>query len=553
MKKILVSLVISVSLLSSSFAFADLTEQQRIDDAVTLVSLYEHSYAPMPWKKKLWKLDHDAMANQLMADAASAKNDLEFYDAIAGYLRNFHDAHVSWGIPSSLVASLPFDADYFNGEVLIYNINREELPKEKFPFEIGDRIIAVDGKPVDQHLQKLIRYCDTGSKLTNLRKAARYLTFMAQWRFPFIPTESTFTIERASDKTQQSVLLSWKREGSSLVPFVDRKNKAAKLAKMSLSRPLKKNPLEPHIQQGPQLDEKSGKSRIYTYAPFFPLWDTFVERKREQLISGVINLHGHKIGFIRIPSWSYEDEVAVLNFFKEEIPYLNDNTEALIIDQTNNPGGHICLAEQVLSHFTQKPISALMTQIKPTRAWFVEYENEFSTLEDPQEQQLAEVNFLRPIREALADGRDLSDPIPICGNLDGLIHPQNDPAQIYHKPTLLLIDEFSCSTGDMFPSMGQDGGVFSKIFGHRSVGCGGNVVGVQYLGHSDVTVRVTQSLAVRQKPVRLTDGTDTYYIENIGVQPDIAYTVGGDDFRDNFSKYRAAIDQAVLSLIEEKK
>jgi len=114
----------------------------------------------------------------------------------------------------------------------------------------------------------------------------------------------------------------------------------------------------------------------------------------------------------------------------------------------------------------------------------------------------------------------------------------------------LLIDEMSCSSGDIFPIMAQDANAVDLTFGTKTIGCGGNVVGVKSLGHSDIGFRITESLAVRAKPVTLPDGSTTRYIENVDAFPDIQYQISGDDFRDNYENYRNRIKQLILGMIQ---
>src|SRR3989338_2282331 len=110
-------------------AFADLTLQQRIDDATTLVNTFIHRYGPLPWKEELLGLDINAMSNTLMQEATDAKNDLDFYDAMIRFTAAFKDSHVSSSIPSTYSVSPPFRTDDFNGEVVLVDINREKLPE----------------------------------------------------------------------------------------------------------------------------------------------------------------------------------------------------------------------------------------------------------------------------------------------------------------------------------------------------------------------------------------------------------------------------------------
>jgi len=96
----------------------------------------------------------------------------------------------------------------------------------------------------------------------------------------------------------------------------------------------------------------------------------------------------------------------------------------------------------------------------------------------------------------------------------------------------------------MFPALLQDAGVV-KTFGEATSGCGGSVEEWNLSGYSDVTAHITASLMVRPRAVPSAVG-DTHYLENIGVTPDIPFTILASDYVDAYARYReAALDAAV--------
>jgi len=85
---------------------------------------------------------------------------------------------------------------------------------------------------------------------------------------------------------------------------------------------------------------------------------------------------------------------------------------------------------------------------------------------------------------------------------------------------MVLIDEFSASGGDMFPAIIQDNHR-GPIFGMRSMGAGGSVVGFNGTAFTESFFRVTVSLMNRGNVVQTTEFPPAPFIENIGVRPDI--------------------------------
>ena len=85
---------------------------------------------------------------------------------------------------------------------------------------------------------------------------------------------------------------------------------------------------------------------------------------------------------------------------------------------------------------------------------------------------------------------------------------------------MVLIDELSASGGDAFPATIQDNGR-GILFGQRTMGAGGNVVGLAAGPYSEGFTTVTQSLMNRKANVVAPDFPASPYVENVGVRPDI--------------------------------
>ena len=113
----------------------------------------------------------------------------------------------------------------------------------------------------------------------------------------------------------------------------------------------------------------------------------------------------------------------------------------------------------------------------------------------------------------------------------------------YEKPLIVLTDEFSTSAGDIFPAMMQDN-KRGPLVGARTTGAGGSISNWDTGFFMEASATNTNSLVTRRE-MRATQGYPTsYYIENVGAQPDIPLermTVenlksGGRQFTDGFSR-----------------
>lgn len=522
-------------------AHAALTPEQRTRDAQQMIDLFTHRYGPMSWKREYLHLDFAAMSRTLLQRAAAVTNDLDFYEALIAFVSGFQDAHVSITLPSTYRALLGFDIAAFGTDYLITDINRDLLPETTFPFHAGDTVTHFDGRPIDTMARAIAQYDASGSRAFDRRAGAALLTTRSQSKIPHLPTGfANITIRARESGIARTVAIAWTFRGTPLADFTE--STIGKALAAVITPPL------PPVE-------------VYQKAPLFAQWPQFVERNTAPFLSGVIVLGELRIGFIRPHTWSNLDNSQVIAQFEKDIAYFNTHTDALILDQTNNPGGNICLGERIAEFFIDEPIVGTRFRIKPTRTWIKSFEAELDDL--PEDARRLQKALVAQIRQAAENGAELTDPIPLCSasgmlephvvkNADGT--PLQDDARhprtlTYQHPVLLLIDTAACSTGDMFPALLQDAGA-ATLFGERTVGCGGNVTSVDYLGFSDITVRITLSLAVRSKTIVSDRGVATQYLENVGVMPDIPYAVTGADYLDGGTKYRAAVEAAVRRLVQ---
>jgi C-terminal processing protease CtpA/Prc len=84
----------------------------------------------------------------------------------------------------------------------------------------------------------------------------------------------------------------------------------------------------------------------------------------------------------------------------------------------------------------------------------------------------------------------------------------------------MLTDEFSASGRDMLPAIFQSNNR-GPLFGWRTMGAGGSVVGYSGPAFTESFFRITVSLMNRLHIMNTPDFPPAPYIENIGVRPDI--------------------------------
>jgi len=117
-------------------------------------------------------------------------------------------------------------------------------------------------------------------------------------------------------------------------------------------------------------------------------------------------------------------------------------------------------------------------------------------------------------------------PPPVLPSLD--TNPATDSKGnviAYRKPIIILTDEFSFSGAEYFPATMQDNGA-ATIYGMRTGGLGGTNAAYNAGAFSEATIGMLRGLMYRKNPVTAAGYPTSFYVENVGVQPDIV-----DDYK----------------------
>ncbi|MBA3976470.1 MAG: hypothetical protein C0504_19860, partial [Candidatus Solibacter sp.] len=299
-------------------------------------------------------------------------------------------------------------------------------------------------------------------------------------------------------------------------------------------------------------------------APVFTLPETFVARlgpnSGAYIYSGTYTDSGYKIGFIRIPSFpsSFFASSSLLRQLDTEIDYMRRNTDGLVVDVMRNPGGSVCLTNDVLRRFIPHPFVTVGDEFRPT--WEIVQQFRYDLLDgidfgaSPWEIIMLQA-FLKDIETAYYEFRGRTGLIPACGfSLD--IYPLTDSAgnpTAYDKPIVTLIDEFSTSSADVFPAILQDAGR-SLLVGQPTAGGGGLSLEKTLGLYSETSASLSITLGVRPVPRTAPGLPESPYIENIGAQPDIPLDIMTEENLLNSSKpFVAGFTRAAVAHIERSR
>ncbi|MCB1118934.1 MAG: protease-like activity factor CPAF, partial [Chlamydiia bacterium] len=524
------------------------THQEMLVNLDFVKTLFDVNYAPREWKKKRfgWDLNKELAIAKSTVNYANPLPLKDFHYVLKRMLASTHDMHVSVLFHSTERASLPFAVRGVDGHYYIVWIDEERLSPASYRIEVGDELLSFDGKPTQDVIKELMnREFTTNTSLTTQALTERMLTRRIGALGHKVPTKPiTLTVKHKQDQTVDTYQLSWIYRDEKIRPLPVKKT-AAEHLNMLLQAEMPFAATENPYASG----------HAYGFLPDLGemIWSAGSRSDFRAYIYK--NDAGKRIGCIRIPH--YIAGVKEFLAFKEILKVFQNETDALVIDQLHNPGGNVFYLYSLASMLTNRPLVTPRHRMAITQA-DVELAIEILPLfEAIDSDQIAQqifgktwvglpvnhqfvqffLNYQRFVIDQWSQGKTLTDPIHLYG-VDQ-INPSSEVR--YTKPIMILVDQLCFSAGDFFPAIMQDNKK-ATIFGVRTSGAGGLVREISYPNLLGINaIHYTASIAER---------IDLNPIEDLGVKPDIPYTLTKEDLQGGYHGYIQAVNEAVSTLLK---
>jgi len=162
---------------------AQMTTDQKLLDFQQLAALYAKQYAPYEWKRDALRFDLLQLGPWLERITKST-NDIEFLEICAEYVTSLKDGHSQFFLPSNYSADSGLFLDAYDGRVFIDQIDRRILPQSLYPLELGDEVLALDGKAPAEWARELSRFTPAGNARAAMRNALDLMVFRPQSIYP---------------------------------------------------------------------------------------------------------------------------------------------------------------------------------------------------------------------------------------------------------------------------------------------------------------------------------------------------------------------------------
>lgn len=529
-----------------------------ISDLESIGNTFKVHYAPVLWKKqhKGWDLNqalqiaHESIHNKQITVK-------EYQKIIRRFFRSIQDYHCSVRFHSTELSILPFNVVAAKDRYFIVDVNKYCLPSSSSSISDGDEIISINGKAVHDLVVELQREeFGTIAPGTDRALTTTFLTRRFASAGSDVPKGAVnLKLRSAANGRSKSVQLIWHHRPEEIAHHMIPMNFDTQSNWVGMMI----NPLFFDLREEILDGEKElSKHNLGHREGFLPnlgkvLWATDPNHTFKAYL---FELEGNRrVGYIRIPH--YMGGATETAAFGDVIRYFEDNSEALVIDQLNNPGGSVFYLYALASMLTEAPLETPKHSITITPR-----EVEFAAETIPAIQgikndaqardvlgktlggypvtlQTAQflMEFCRFIIKEWNAGKTLTHPT----HLYGVDHVNPHPDARYTKPILMLINELDFSGGDFMPAIMQDN-KRAILMGERTAGAGGfvakssfpNRFGIDYFFY-------TASIAHRK---------DQNPIENLGVTPEIPYALTPEDIQMAYKPFIKNILKNLKALID---
>lgn len=545
----------------------ELIRKRAMADLDCIRNMFEVKYAPKEWKREFAKWDLNVSIQQAKNRIKSLRSPSlkDCQIILRDFFNSTKDYHVGVRFFSTEAATLPFLVKSAGERYFICYVDQAHLDSSPFPFEEGDEILMFGGKPIHSVVVEL-RNRELGSNvletdhalaeiaLTQRRGSLGHMIPQGEVEIVGLKKGSVEPIsaKRAWNYSPEKIR-DYSKLGTEIgfQTFLEIQERGE-----SEQALLRKNPFFDKLMIYPMWDQSytgllkgSNPHDLGARSSYIPplgqkLWKSSSDSIFDAYIFATPS--GKTVGYIRIPNYmgdveQVEEFGLIMNFFQQ-------NTDALVIDQINNPGGSVFYLYALAAILTDQPLYAPKHRIAITQEEVYTACSLLSNLEtvkdDAEGKKVlgetvggypVDYEFVRLMRSFCLflvnewnSGKIFSSPTYLFGVDQILPHPNYR----YTKPILLLTNALDFSGGDFFPAILQDN-QRAKIMGVRTAGAGGYVLPTSYPNHTGIkTFLMTGSIAERK---------NLRPLENLGVVPDIPYQLTVADLQGNYFEYRQAI------------
>jgi len=532
--------IIAIIGFSAQAYSSELSVDQRLQDFATLSTVIEKGYAPLHHKQQNKKVNLEQHKADFTNRIRNSKSTAEFYYLLIQYIAGFHDSHFGGALNNSYAKFAPLVTDLIEGKVLVTGIINQIMPPG-LPVEVGDEILTIDGRPVQEVVKDMTQYYGEGYEYTERAIGTWVLFGRRAARIP-APKEKVSVITSKSWKTDKvsEYSIPWFEMGQTLP---DESLHALRQARSQSSANDFDN-FSYDISNLGLVGPRAERTYMCSDTTRVAKPNGAVEIMNEPFVAYYYPTAEGNVGYLRIGHYSPQgkdgSEEFELRFKQYEyaIQKLEENTVGLVIDQQHNCGGSVGYLENMLGLFMDKPFPPTQFTLRADKEMVLGFQEWVSGVGD----STMEKEWLTTVADSLMNAWKNDEWFAPRQSISGrnLLYPNG---LRYSKPIIVLIDHLSASGGDAFPAMLQGLGR-AKLLGTRTMGAGGHVERQSPLPYSRLGFSMTRSMFYRPSGVP---------IEDNGAEPDIAYDITREDLLRQYVPFREFYTRKILDEVKSVK
>ncbi len=510
---------------TSSLHIRELSSDELVADFTTMMELIRSQYVFLDYK---FTDPHELTAlNEEYLEKIKSVNETSAFGLMKKYLKHFNDPHneLNFKLGSSSFASvyIPIGTRTIGEETFITSIDGRITES---CLSQGDKIISIDQKTIPELLETYMLYETLGNPKSNLQLAQKVfhrLFYMTE----IIPTSEHTVLElEKPDGTINNCTVKWIKE----LGFSER------IARISLGLSelsALSNPLTP-LSGAPMpffiTNSSIQEFNIKAAKPSKPSLEKFGLNSLfgSEVFAGISDYKGTRVLTLRIPHFREQNWPIRLKIYKAIIHEFSEKIDILVIDQTRNPGGSGKSVIDFYKLFAPSDFDTYGVRYRADRKWLKTLDEYSAT--DPQFGSPNGQMILQAIKgiEKAYDNRSIrTDLLPF----DITTRSQKDKEISFDKPMIVLMDELSASSAELFALlMKRD--QRAVLFGEQTAGAGGGVEFAGELPYSGAELYLSRTSFHLWNP-----DNQTLDIENIGVAPDVTYSLTRSDLRSGYTSY----------------
>ncbi|KZN33188.1 S41 family peptidase [Pseudoalteromonas luteoviolacea] len=392
--------------------------------------------------------------NEVIADLDSL-NSQQLNERLTKIFKAQRDLHLVYVHPvpvRNFASILPFEFDKTadvlgNPEVRVSNLLEGLIPYVggvRLP-EVGDKVVSYNGVSIYDVVQQNLNTGFGANPDAGFVRALEAITYKGH-AISLVPEENEVTIEFVSHATGETY--------TTVVPWVARlpRTSAASGNAQALTESVSDS-TNLEAQMFADVKAELGEDNA---SPF-----TTTPTADSEISWAIRNVDGQNVGYIQLdsfsPSTTKEDAVWIVSsLMQNELA----NTDALVFDVRNNPGGNIIYADELVQLFSAE-------QTRPTELRFINSDINHHLMNETIFSTIGEnwVNVLADVAGTNAQYTATSTYVTKAQN--------NNFGQSYYKPVGVWSNAKTYSSGDVFTCAVQDNGA-AKVYGENlRTGAGG--------------------------------------------------------------------------------